>query len=153
MGWIVIAPALVTLLLTALSAAPVMMMGGVAPMGFFVCVTAFALTGVRGMPVWLVGIMSLLADTMSGAPLGAHGVVAMVLLMVMRRYGRVIARQQMLTEWLAMAALLLFAQVILCAVLWLFGYPVGMQSAAESWLLSLPLVPLVWWVGEKLHGE
>lgn len=152
MGLIAI-PAGVTLLLTALSAAPVMVMGGVAPMGFLVCVVAFALTGGRGMPAWLVGGLSLVADTMLGVPLGAHGVVAMVLLMLARRYGRVVARQQMLTEWVAMAAALLMAQVMLCAVLWVFDYPVGLQSAGASWLLTLPLVPLLWWVGERVSGE
>jgi hypothetical protein len=152
MGMVAI-PAVVTLVLTALSAAPVVVMGGVAPMGFFACVIAFALTGGRGMPAWLVGVLSLVADTMLGVPLGAHGVVAMVLLMLARRYGRVVARQQMLTEWVAMVAALLLAQGMLCAVLWLFDHPVGMASAGASWLLTLPLVPLLWWGAERVSGE
>lgn len=136
-------PAVVTLALVTLCAAPPVFMAGWTPMGFFLPVAVFSLVGVRGLPVWLLVALSLFADTLVGTPLGLHGAVGLLVRFVAIRHGRALAGKYPPLVWLVSALLLVLAQGAVCVALLAVGKPVAPVSAALSWLVSLPLVPPV----------
>lgn len=143
--------AFVTLVLTLLAATPPLFMAGLSPMGFFLGVFVFTLVSAV-MPVVVIVLLSLIADTVSGAPLGLHGLVALALVLPLERQARVVMRQPVTFIWLALAALLLLAGLLMCGLLWLLGQEMSLMSAGTSWLVTLPLVLLAGWAAVYL-GE
>jgi len=143
---------MVVLLLTAFSAMPPVV-AGVSPMGFLLGVLLFALVAPGTMPVVVIVALSLVADTMLGAPLGLHGLVALIVVLVGRRYGRVIPKQRLGVMVLKVALLLLVAQLVMCGLLLVLGSGVSWMSALLSWLVTLPLVPVVGWMVLRMTGQ
>lgn len=137
-------PAFITLVLTLLAATPPMFMAGLSPMGFFLGVFVCTLVSAV-MPVAVIVLLSLVADTVSGAPLGLHGLVALALVVPLERRARVVMRQKVTFIWLVLAALLLVAGLLMCGLLMLLGQEMSLMSAGTSWLVTLPLVLLAGW--------
>ena len=139
-------PALLILLLTLGAATPPLLAYGLTPMGFLLGLAALTCASNAKLSLWVMLGLSLLADSLSGNPLGIHGVTALLMLAPLERYARNLPNQPVMTQSLTIAAALLLMQIAMLLGLLATGHNIAWQSAAGSWLITLPLIPLVVWI-------
>jgi cell shape-determining protein MreD len=152
--WIAIVPALLTLLLIWLQAAPSVLTQGITPLWFFLCVILFTIHTPRQMPAIVIVLLSLIDDTVMDTPLGLSGSVGLILAIALGRGQRVIARQSTAFIWLLVMAVLLIASGLSILLSQSFGLAIDMRAALLAFLYTLPLVPLMQpiaaWLGRQM---
>lgn len=152
--WIALVPALITLLLIWLQAAPAVLTQGITPLWFFLCVTLFSIHTPRQMPAAAIMALSLIEDTVMDSPLGLSGTVGLIVAMALSRVQRAMARQSVAFIWLTVMAVVLVAQGLAVLLSQSFGLAVDMRAAALSFAYTMPLVPLLQpvasWLGRQM---
>jgi cell shape-determining protein MreD len=129
--------------LIGLSAAPPIWTGGVTPLGFFLIIIIISLYQPQALSPFVLVLLSLLQDAAVVSPFGFHGLIALLSLLLLGRVMETYQRQQFIVVTVVLAIILAVMQLLVCIVAGMMGVPVSVESALWSWLVTLPLIPLV----------
>jgi rod shape-determining protein MreD len=135
-------PALFALLLTALFSAP--MHAGtwsLTPNVAWVMTLIVAMLYPPAWPVWFAFALGLVQDIAFGTPLGAQGLLTLLLVLVVRSQARRMHYQLFRIRWLEAAGMLVLWHLLL----WVLMHCVSHDAAPLRLLLRAGLVSAVWY--------
>ncbi|MCP5362322.1 MAG: rod shape-determining protein MreD [Hyphomicrobiales bacterium] len=106
----------------------------------------------RLIPSWLVLVMGLWLDVLSGLPVGVNALLLVGLRMLVVSQRRLLSREPFLSVWLAMAAALLLYHLLQWLVLsGLNRFPYPVLPVVVQWLLTVLCYPCIHAMSDRLY--
>lgn len=141
-----LAPGLVTLLLVLFTVAPRQLTASVdfMPPLVLMAIYYWGIFRPQLMPYWWVFILGLIQDGLMGIPPGISSLLFMLFRFLVRRQGRMFARQSFIALWLGFGLLTAIVFLLTWTVMTVFyGKPMTMDTAIVQWFVTVGIYPFL----------